>query len=100
MDSLWDGVVAQHEGRRVAAPPDTSTGILARRISEAVQAQIEDLLDSINIAVPCSRVAVRVSRGDAMQDMLRNGVIIDPRRRVDYLSMILTLNECTHCTIY
>ena len=92
--------MAQQGGHRAATPTKTSTIILARGISEAMQDQIEDFIDSINIAILYSRVDVRVSRGDAMQDMLRDILMVYPRRQVDDLSMILTLNECTHCTIY
>jgi hypothetical protein len=44
---------------------EVGTGILIGGISKATQAEIEGLLDSIYVEELCSKVSIRISRGDA-----------------------------------
>ena len=57
------------------------------------------MLDDISMGVLCSRIAMRVSRGDVTQAILREILMADPGRRVDDPGKVSTLNMCTNITM-
>lgn len=88
--------MSQHGGHKVHIPMEVGTGILIGGISKATQAEIEGLLDSIYVEELCSKVSIRISRGDAKQGMMREIDMADPRRRDDNPGNTLTLNINRH----